>query len=60
MHRYLMEADKYFGGVIRFEVEAEDKADALKVGIKSKTYNNHSHEIKTGSLRCVKKCKPKE
>ena len=59
MHRYLMEADKYFGGVVRFEVEAENKNDALIVGIKSKVYQNHNHEIKTGSLRVVKKCKSK-
>jgi hypothetical protein len=53
-----MEARKYFGGSIQFEVEALDKADALKVGIKTKEYQNRSHDIMPGSLRCVKKCKP--
>ena len=30
MNKYLMEVDKYFCGSTKFEIEAENKADALE------------------------------
>lgn len=30
MNKYLMEVDKYFCGSTEFEIEAENKADALE------------------------------
>ena len=58
MHKYLMEIYRFFSGYESFEVEAENKADAL---VKAKEYaikhicwgGNYNIE----DIRCVKKLK---
>lgn len=56
MHRYLMVIDKYFGGVASFEVEAENKSQALETAKNSKIYK--SDFTISDSLKCVGKVKP--
>lgn len=59
MNRYLMSVPKYFGGDFRFEVEAENKEDAI---IKGAGYIQSDPSIRgtvmKDHLTCVRKCKP--
>ena len=59
MHKYLMEVYGYFSGYERFEIEAEDKKDAVEKG---KQFVRHSWKYGGGNynhndVRCVKKLK---
>lgn len=56
MHKYLMTIDKYFGGAYSFEIEAENKNQALEIAKNSKFYK--SDFAKSDTLRCVGKLKP--
>lgn len=58
MNRYLMEIYRYFSGYEPFEIEAENKADAL---VKAKEYaEKHicwGGNYNSNDIRCVKKLK---
>lgn len=59
MHRYLMEVYGYFSGYEQFEIEAENKKDAVEKGklfvMRNWKYGggNYDHN----DVRCVKKLK---
>lgn len=55
MNTYLMEVDHYFGSPITFEVEAENKKDALEKG-KDRVENGLQFcNCKYDSVRVIKK-----
>lgn len=61
MNLYLMKVRKWFGGYDEFEIEAENKAQALEKGriyvLQSPEYGWGSHN--TNDVVCVKKIRQK-
>lgn len=59
MHRYLMSVAKYFGGEFRFEVEAENKINAVQKG---KEYLESNPVVRSNVMKdtlvCIRKLKP--
>ncbi len=58
MNRYLMRIERYFSGCEQFEVEAENKQDAVikaKEFCKSHSKYAHGGNYKFDSIECVKK-----
>lgn len=58
MHRYLMSFQRYFAGEQRFEIEAENKNDAIEKAKTSTFYLNYLSDIIPHSLVCIRKLKP--
>lgn len=56
MHKYLMSIERYFGGEERFQVTAENKADAIEKA-KETSYYRSDNTI-SSSLKCIRKLKP--
>lgn len=59
MNRYLIEISRYFGGKIKFTIEALDKKDAFE---KASLHVRTSHEFnncKKDTMRVVKKLQNK-
>ena len=53
-----MSAQRYFGGEIRFEVEANSKQEALEVARRSHYYEIMRGQFIENTLTCVRKLKP--
>lgn len=59
MNRFLMDVLHYFRGHEQFEIEAEDKADAVEKG-KEYLYKHSSGNYQINSVKCLKKLKPRK
>ena len=63
MNRYLMKVYHYFSGYEHFEIEAENKEDAVEKG---KEFVRHESKYRFGGnynlndVQCIKKLKPKK
>ena len=60
MNRYLMRIEGYFSGWKQFEIEAENKQDALEKAreyCKRNSPYTHGGNYKFDSIECVKKLK---
>lgn len=57
-HEYLMEAEQYFGGKYRFQVNAENREEAMAKGEEHLRTGLNRDNIIRGTLRVVRKLKP--
>ena len=60
MHRYLMRIEAYFSGWHEFEIEAENKQDAVVKAIeycKKHPIYGHGGNYKLETIECIKKLK---
>ena len=57
MHEYLMEYEGYFGHG-RFQVTAENREEALKIGNKYLDESHNRDNIIPGTLKAIRKLKP--
>ena len=57
MNTYLMSVEKYFGGTETFEVEAENKSDAIEKAKFNSVVNDSGGNVKKDTLKVVKKSK---
>ena len=58
MNEFLMEYQTYFGRGPRFQVLANDEAEALKLGEKYIEETIHGYSVIGGSLKVVRKLRP--
>lgn len=59
MNKYLLEISKFFGGKIEFEIEAEDKSDALSKGMEYIKTSYKFDNCKKDTLTVIKKLQSK-
>lgn len=59
MNRFLMDVLHYFCGHEQFEIEAENKVDAVEKG-KEYIYKHSGGNYQTNSVKCLKKLKPRK
>lgn len=55
-HEYLMSIERYFGGEERFQVSADNKAEAVERAKDTSFYR--SDNTISSSLKCIRKLKP--
>lgn len=57
-HEFLLEYETYFGKGPRFQVLANDRAEALKLGKRYLEERNHGGNVIIDSLKVIRKLKP--
>lgn len=62
-NKYLMAVYHFFSGYENFEIEAENKEDAVKKGkefVKHNFHYRHGGNYNTDDVKCIKKMKSKK